>query len=461
MTALKKWLTTALALFAALACGRAADALKWDAAANRVDAVIETWTVPHLLERVAGATGWEIYLDPAITNRIPARFAGKEPGDALRRLLADYNYALVPETNGPSKLFVFRNSRDQATRAVQAIKETAQKGKKGVIPDELVVTLKPGESIDELAKRLGAKVVGRSEGQNTYRLQFDDEKAAQTARAELEDDPAVEGVDSNFYVARPDVLQPTGFPGGPLTLTPKASPDGKHTVVGLIDTAVQPKGGGFGDFLLPGISLHGEAAPGDAEPTHGTSMLASLLKALERASADGSTTVRVLPVDVYGANHTTTTYDIAMGIYKAVNAGAMIVNLSLGGEGDSRFLHNTIRSAHDQGVVFVAAAGNQPVTTPTYPAAYPEVLAITATDRNGQLASYANRGDFVDLAAPGGSLVTFNGQQFFVVGTSAATASVSGRAASVMEQSGTTGRDVERRLFQQTTPTATPAPAKK
>jgi thermitase len=144
-----------------------------------------------------------------------------------------------------------------------------------------------------------------------------------------------------------------------------------------------------------------------------------------------------------------------------VNAGAMIVNLSLGGEGDSRFLHNTIRSAHDQGVVFVAAAGNQPVTTPTYPAAYPEVLAITATDRNGQLASYANRGDFVDLAAPGGSLVTFNGQQFFVVGTSAATASVSGRAASVMEQSGTTGRDVERRLFQQTTPTATPAPAKK
>src|ERR1044072_5272837 len=85
--------------------------LKWDAARDSVAASIETWTVPELLQRVAGASGWQIFIDPEITNRCSAKFTGKPPGDALRRLLGDYNYALVPETNGPAKLFVFRNSR--------------------------------------------------------------------------------------------------------------------------------------------------------------------------------------------------------------------------------------------------------------------------------------------------------------------------------------------------------------
>jgi len=44
---------------------------------------------------------------------------------------------------------------------------------------------------------------------------------------------------------------------------------------------------------------------------------------------------------------------------------------------------------------------NEPVTTPTYPAAYPGVVAVTATDSTGQIASYANRGSFVDLAISG------------------------------------------------------------
>src|SRR5687767_3448710 len=112
--------TAAMAMFlAGLASSFAADTLKWDAARDRVDAAIETWTIPQLLQRVATATGWEIYLDPEITNRIPTKFTGKEQGEALRRLLGDYSYALVPETNSGSKFFVFRNSRDQATRAIQ------------------------------------------------------------------------------------------------------------------------------------------------------------------------------------------------------------------------------------------------------------------------------------------------------------------------------------------------------
>src|SRR5437762_406040 len=114
--------TAALAMFLAfVASGFAADTLKWDAARDRVDANIESWTVPQLLQHVATATGWEIYVDPEITNRIPTKFTGKEQGEALRRLLGDYSYALAPATNSASKFFVFRNSREQATRAIQPL----------------------------------------------------------------------------------------------------------------------------------------------------------------------------------------------------------------------------------------------------------------------------------------------------------------------------------------------------
>ncbi len=435
----------------------AADLLRWDAARDRVEARVETWTVPELLQRVATRTGWDIYLDPAITNRVSAKFSDQTPGNALRRLLGDYNYALVPETNGASKLFVFRNSRNQATRAVQPVAESGGTNAPSRIGNELIVTLKPGESIDALAKKLGAKVVGRADGQNTYRLRFDDDKSADAARAALKTDSSVESVDSNYVVSRPEVSQATGQPGGPLGLFPKVSADGKYTVVGLIDSAVQGKAGGIADFLLPALSVNGESKTSDTEPTHGTSMAETILRGLSKANGgDTESTVRILPVKIFGENDVATTYDIAVGIYQAVNRGATIINLSLGGDGNSSFLQNTIISAHDQGVVFIAAAGNTPVTSPTYPAAYSQVVAVTASDRQGNLAAYANRGDFVDGIAPGGNLITFNGLQYYVVGTSTSTAFASGVAAALAEANKQGGTSLEAALRKALAPKTQP-----
>jgi thermitase len=106
-----------------------------------------------------------------------------------------------------------------------------------------------------------------------------------------------------------------------------------------------------------------------------------------------------------------------------------VINLSLGGAGDSQVLDSIIHAAHQQGVMFFGAAGNQPTTDPTYPAAFPDVVAVTAGDQQGNIASYANRGSFVDLIAPGTSVVDYQGQSYLVRGTSAATAYVSGTAA--------------------------------
>ena len=200
---------------------------------------------------------------------------------------------------------------------------------------------------------------------------------------------------------------------------------------------MQPVGAPYKDFLLPALSVVDGTQANNPTPTHGTSMLETILRGLEQAPATSTTTpVRILPVDVYGNSETTSTFDVAKGIKAAIDGGASIVNLSLGSSGDSQLLHSVIAQGFDRGVLFTAAAGNEPTSALTFPAAYPEVLAVTALDRKGNLASYANFGAFVDVAAPGTGLVAYDGKNYFVTGTSTSTAFISGFASGIASTSG-------------------------
>jgi hypothetical protein len=213
--------------------------------------------------------------------------------------------------------------------------------------------------------------------------------------------------------------------------------EGDAVIVAFADTAVQLQGNDLGKFLLPGISVAGEADLSGDRPTHGTAMLGTLANgAAAFTDCNNGSALRFLPVDVYGRNATTTTFEVSEGIRQAIQRGASIINLSLGSEGDTPYLHQVIRAGHDAGAIFVASAGNMPVTTPTYPAAYPEVIAVTAGNARGQLADYANRGAFVDVIAPGSSVINFNGQAWRVNGTSPAAAYISGAIGAMRDCSG-------------------------
>jgi len=421
------WLAVALL---AVVPARAADTLNWETNQNRVSADIKAGKLLPVLEQIASATHWHVFVEPDTTRTVSAKFSNLPPGDALHLLLGDLNFALVPETNASPNLYVFRTIMKNATQAVQPVK-TAARGK--LIPNELIVRLKPGAKIDELAKLLGAKVTGRIDSLNAYRLQFQDQAAADTARQQLATNSDVASVDSNYSIDRPPA--PVGAQGSslppPPQLTLKPPPSDGRVIVGLVDTALQPLGNGLDSFLLKPISVAGDAQPDPNDPTHGTSMAETILRSLASITK-GSSSVQILPVDVYGPNASTSTFDVANGIAAAVNGGANPINLSLGSAGDSPFLHSVIQDASAKNIVFIAAAGNTPVTTPFYPAAYPEVLAVTAIDQ-GQLASYANRGDFIKLGAPGQSVVYFDNQAYVVTGTSASSAFTSGIAGGYME----------------------------
>jgi hypothetical protein len=410
-----------------------ADVLDWRQEQNLVSADVTSWDLYQLLENIATVTGWQVFVEPESKLAVSTKFKDRPPGDALRLLLGNLSFALLPAREGAtaSRLYVFKTSMQDATKLVRpAVKKADPTAKP--IPNELIVTLKPGAKIDELAKKLGAKVIGRADGLNAYRLQFESAEATEAARAQLRDNPDVEAIDNNYFMRRPEPLDALTYSSAsPLNLQPKAAGDCNHPIIGLIDSAVQPPGGTLNDFLLPAISVAGEAKLSESQPSHGTSMFETILRGLSFAGKDSP--AKILPVDVYGSNPVTSTFDVANGVAQAIKGGANTINLSLGSSGDSQFLHNVIKSASEQGILFFAAAGNEPGTAPSYPAAYPEVMAVTAGTRDGSIAPYANRGDFVDLAAPGSSMVFFNGQSFLVMGTSASTAYASGLAASMID----------------------------
>lgn len=422
-------------LLALLVCAslfaRAAEtnSLVWQADRNLVSADIHGEALWPLLEDIAHQTGWHIFVEPATSQNASVKFRDLPPGEALQKLLGNLNFALVPETNGPQQLYVFKTTMHNATQRVAAALVKAAPMRH--VPNELLVKLKPGADIDAIARALGAKVIGRDDKLGIYRLQFGDAAATDAALASLKTNSDVAAVDYNYIYDPPPQPQPVASaPAGPvvLTLDPNTASDPCNPVVGLIDTPIQSLGSQLDPFLMKAINVTGDTTtPGATDPTHGTAMAETILRAVSQQASSSS--VRILPVDVYGNSETATSWNVALGVQAAVDGGATMLNMSLGGTTDSAILDNIIQQALAKGVVIFAAAGNQPVSTPTYPAAIPGVNAVTALGQPGQLASYANFGSFVEMALPGSSVIYLGNQAYIVQGTSPATAYASGVAA--------------------------------
>lgn len=124
---------------------------------------------------------------------------------------------------------------------------------------------------------------------------------------------------------------------------------------------------------------------------------------------------------------------IAESLRWSVDKGVGVINVSLAGP-DSENLRSAVDYAANKGVLIVAAAGNQGMSEPAYPAAYPNVLAVAATDNSDQLLCDSNYGSWVDLAALGDKIFSAapGGGYCFQSGTSQASARVAALSASLL-----------------------------
>lgn len=129
--------------------------------------------------------------------------------------------------------------------------------------------------------------------------------------------------------------------------------------------------------------------------------------------------------------------DVIEGIQWAKDNNMQVINMSLGTTSDVPSFHEAVIAAKNAGIVIVAAAGNSGGTSNEaviFPAAYPEAIAVSATDKSDVIASWSSRGPEVDLAAPGVSIYsTYKGTGYATLsGTSMASPHVAGSAALVL-----------------------------
>lgn len=204
--------------------------------------------------------------------------------------------------------------------------------------------------------------------------------------------------------------------------------------VGIIDTGISNTHPDLLSNIKGGINTINPRKNWNDDNGHG-SHVAGVVAALNNTIGviGVGPAINLYAIKVLNASGSGYLSDVIEGIQWAVANGMQVINMSLGADSDVQSLHDAVIAAKNAGVVIVAAAGNSGGFV-IFPAAYPEVIAVSAIDQNNTIASWSSRGPEVDLAAPGVSIYsTYKGTGYATLsGTSMATPHVSGAAALVL-----------------------------
>jgi thermitase len=310
------------------------------------------------------------------------------------------------------------------------------------VADQLVVQARGGVS-DEWAARVfakhGASIIQSIPAVHTYVVSVPAGKL-DAVRGALARAPQFKSVSKNF--ARRLQMTPNDYwyPGEwhlPIIQAPEAwdiTIGNPNVVIAIVDSGVSPVAD-LASKLLPGANLIDSTGTSDAL-NHGTGVAG-----VAAASSNNSIGVasvawlnNILPVKIFNSTGTTTCSAVDNGIIWAADNGASVINMSFSGTSECSGESSAISYAWNKGAVLVAAAGNSSSSTPNYPAAYTNVLAVSATSSSDQFLSSSDFGNWISVAAPGcGIYTTLNtGGYGGSCGTSVAAPVVSGVAALVM-----------------------------
>lgn len=215
---------------------------------------------------------------------------------------------------------------------------------------------------------------------------------------------------------------------------------GAGVAIAVVDTGVDRTHPDLaGRATSGGASLNGAASvtagEGSVDP-HGHGTHVAGIAAATAGNGVGTSGVAplatIIPVRVLGPSGGGWSSDVAAGITWAVDAGAEVINLSLGAASQSNAMTNAITYAKANGVVVVAAAGNGGAQgASNYPAADNRTLAVASIDPSRNTSGFSTHGSYVDIAAPGSAILSTlpGGTYGYKSGTSMATPFVSGVAA--------------------------------
>lgn len=189
-----------------------------------------------------------------------------------------------------------------------------------------------------------------------------------------------------------------------------------RTVVGVIDTGVNPDHEFLAGRIEPTkINTSNTGIRNDSmdDNGHGTAVASVIVD----STLDN---IVIRPYKVLDQYNDGTIISVAAGINCAVDDGVDILNISLCFEEDSPVLEEAIRNAYEKDIVVVGAAGNNGSDEPHYPAAYKEVISVSAINQSNIIANFSNYGTTIDFAAPGVQIKVANitGGYVYLNGTS-------------------------------------------
>ncbi len=303
-------------------------------------------------------------------------------------------------------------------------------------PGEVLVKFEPGASgqavaeahrqnggqVKEIIPGIGVQVVGVARGQEKTgvaryqqnpNVRYAELNGVYEAVGSVPNDPKVgnqwafNNTGQTVGTADADIDAYEAWNGGSTTDW-KAGTTGSDAVsIAVLDTGIFRDHEDLSGKVAKSINFTSSSTDGDVKG-HGTHVAGSVGALTDNGLGGASTcpgcvlyNVKVLGDDGSGYQSW-----IANGVTWSADNGAKAINMSLGGSSDSSTLKDAVDYAWGKGVVVAAAAGNSGSSSPFYPAAYPNAIAVGATDSKDQKASYSNYGSWVDVAAPGSNILS-------------------------------------------------------
>ena len=179
-----------------------------------------------------------------------------------------------------------------------------------------------------------------------------------------------------------------------------------NVIIAVVDSGADPNHPDLTGKLVTGYNFLNDSTDTTDDYGHGTHVAGIAAAATDNGVgiAGVAFNSRIMPLKVYD-KYTSPWYSrIANAIIYAADHGARVINLSLGNYPFSSYLQSAADYAWDAGCVIVGAAGNNNKSDPFYPAAYDNVIGVSATDQNDVKASWSNYGSYITVAAPGVSI---------------------------------------------------------
>lgn len=268
-------------------------------------------------------------------------------------------------------------------------------------------------SVLTIAKSANAEVIKFAARMSSAVIEFSQSPSEETLQT-LRANSAIDFVEPNYKVnnkytvSDPKSKEQQGLAVANLAKAWDITFGDPKIIIGVVDTGIDLKHPDLKNKLVEGYNVitQGKTPPMD-DNGHGTH--ASGIAAADTNNKLGIAGVapkcKIMPVKALDAKGSGDIFNVALGLIWAVDHGAKVLNLSLGGP-KNETLKRAVDYALAKNVVVVTAMGNDGKNSKAYPAAFPGVISVGAVDFDKQKADFSNYGDWISVTAPGVNIMS-------------------------------------------------------